>query len=150
MDRLTVLERSLLTWTGPVSLAIYIPVKEPSEGGIQDWQRLYVNKKISSLSISLPESSILLVPCLESDNYPINRLRNLALANVQTRYLFLVDADFQPSPGLEANFAAYLRHHHHSKFDKKSPKRAFVVPAFEYLEMPNVSGQTRKYATAQI
>lgn len=38
MDRLNVLERSLQTWTGPVSIAIYVPVKD-GVLGIQDWQR---------------------------------------------------------------------------------------------------------------
>ena len=142
MDRLTVLERSLQTWTGAVSIAIHIPVKSLADG-IQDWQRLYINKKISSLNISLVDSSILLVPSLEADSYPINRLRNLAIKMVRTKFMFLVDADFQPSPGLEPNFAMFLHKHHHNlqmnMEQNESQRLAFVVPAFEYLETPNVS-----------
>jgi hypothetical protein len=34
--------------------------------------------------------------------YPVNTLRNVALAQAATRLVFLVDADFLPSPGLRA------------------------------------------------
>lgn len=144
MDRLTVLERSLQTWTGSVSIAIYIPVKSLSEG-IQDWQRLYINKKISALDITHLNSTILLVPSLEADNYPINALRNLAIKMCRTRFMFLVDADFQPSAGLESAFISFLREYHSNLLKKEqdvkvdSKRLAFVVPAFEHLETPNVS-----------
>lgn len=157
MDRLPILERSLQTWSGPVSLAIYIPLKgsptttlgtetrgehvseEEGSSLILDWQRLYINKKIAALNISLAESTVVLVAGLEADHvYPINGLRNLAMAAVRTRYAFLVDADFQPSPGLEAHFAAFIRNKK-QQVDTEKKKFAYVVPAFEYLETPNVS-----------
>lgn len=151
MDRLTILERSLQTWSGPVSLAIYIPLKstptttlgekeavseEEKPSSILDWQRLYINKKIAALNISLAESTVVLVAGFEADHvYPINGLRNLAMAAVKTRFAFLVDADFQPSPNLEAHFASFIR----NKKQDQNKKFAYVVPAFEYLETPNVS-----------
>ncbi len=154
IDRLPILERSLQTWTGPVSLAIYIPLKGSSTQGdlrdqesastILDWQRLYINKKIAALggNISLGESTVALVPGTEGAVYPINALRNLAMSAVRTRFAFLVDADFQPSPGLEAHFAAYLQRKELGKKvgkEEEVEKVAYVVPAFEYLETPNVS-----------
>ena len=41
LDRLMILEHSLQTWKGPISLVIYVPVKDMKEG-ILDWQRLVV------------------------------------------------------------------------------------------------------------
>lgn len=38
MDRLAVLEKTLQTWTSPVSLAVYVPVKDMAEG-LVEWQR---------------------------------------------------------------------------------------------------------------
>ncbi|GIX71815.1 LARGE xylosyl- and glucuronyltransferase 1 [Caerostris extrusa] len=49
---------------------------------------------------------------------------------VKSEYMFLLDADFQPSPDFQQKFAAYLKH---STFNQKT---AFVVPAFEYIELP--------------
>lgn len=132
MDRLTALERSLQTWTGPISIAIHISVKSSTEG-ILDWQRRYIFKKIGALNISTTESTIIFVPTLENDNYPINLLRNLAIKMCKTRYMLLVDVDFQPSPLLEMNFASFINNQHS---DEKL-KIAFVVPAFEYVETPN-------------
>lgn len=38
MDRLSVLEKTLQTWTGPISLAVYVAVKDVREG-LVEWQR---------------------------------------------------------------------------------------------------------------
>lgn len=142
MDRLVSLERSLATWTGPVSIAIYVPIGNGtllSNGNndhskLEDWHRLYIHKKISSLNlpmVHLNTSSILIVPYPEDLEYPINQLRNLAIGKVVTRWMFLIDGDFQSSPNLVANVVPFL---------PSSPLGAlyaFVVPAFEYLETPN-------------
>lgn len=141
MDRLTVLEQSLRTWNGPISLSIYVPISNSTKQ-IQDWQRLYINKKISFLNISLEKSSIILLPSSNVNHYPINLLRNLAVKMVKTRFMFLVDADFQPSPNLETNFLNILSKYHSNYLKAHDPngcRMAFVVPAFEYLEMPNVN-----------
>ena len=55
---------------------------------------------------------------------------------VKTKFMFLIDVDFQPSPGLEVNFVEILNKNYQQN---NLTKIAFVVPAFEYLEMPNVS-----------
>lgn len=141
MDRLTVLEQSLRTWNGPISISIYVPINNSTKQ-IQDWQRLYINKKILLLNISLEKSSIILLPSSNLSQYPINLLRNLAVKMVKTRFMFLVDADFQPSPNLEINFLNSLAKYHPNYLrthDSNGCRIAFVVPAFEYLEMPNVS-----------
>ncbi|OTF70651.1 hypothetical protein BLA29_000363, partial [Euroglyphus maynei] len=140
MDRLVILEQSLRTWNGPVSISIYVLTNNSTNGRIQDWQRLYINKKIASLKIALEKSTIILVPSVNSDHYPINVLRNLAIKMVQTRFMFLVDADFQPSPNLETNFLSTMNKYHSNylrQHDTNGCRIAFVVPAFEYLEIPN-------------
>ena len=38
MDRLSILDKTLRTWSGPVSLSVYIPVQNVSEG-LKDWQK---------------------------------------------------------------------------------------------------------------
>lgn len=38
LDRLAILEKNLNTWTGPVSLVVFVPVKEVKLG-LEDWQR---------------------------------------------------------------------------------------------------------------
>jgi glycosyltransferase-like protein LARGE len=129
MDRLTILEKSLLTWPGPVSLAVYIPVKDMKEG-LAEWQRLYVEKKIRTLNLTTESHVTLVTGSDEEADYPINVLRNVAIKSSQTKYLLLIDADFQPCPDLEQTFLSTA-----NKFDNTSGM-AFVVPAFEYLETP--------------
>lgn len=105
---------------------------------------MYVNKKVSNLNLCTDLSSVLLVPYLQTANYPINLLRNLVVKKVRTRFMFLIDADFQASPNLETIFDDFLHKHYASELVKKSEQSnlcslAFVVPAFEYFESPKVS-----------
>ena len=60
----------------------------------------------------------------DGDLYPVNYLRNIALEQVQTPYLFLCDIDFLPVKGLYK----YLRDQVAST---DMTKKAVVVPAFE-------------------
>lgn len=92
------------------------------------------------MNIYLQDSTVLLVAAPESASYPINRLRNLAIKHCKTQFMFLIDADFQPSPNLENEFSNILAKYY-------SGKAAFVVPAFEYLESPNVRNQNLKVLT---
>ncbi|XP_076310185.1 xylosyl- and glucuronyltransferase LARGE1-like [Tachypleus tridentatus] len=129
MDRMGVLQRSLSSWEGPVSLVIYISWKGQKESNIE-WQRLYIQKKVNELSLH-PGSSVTVVSSLASlEDYPINTLRNIAIKQAQSKYLLLTDADFQTSPGFKERFFAVLKQY---SFNQKT---AFIVPAFEYLEQP--------------
>ena len=152
MDRLIILERSLKSWVGPVSITIFIAVKSLDEG-IQEWhrywrsnlylwlscnlimnlllKRLYITKKLRHLNLT-HESHVNLVAGLEGDDYPINALRNIAIRHVTTKFMFISDADFQPCPEFNTRFISIYSKH------KYSERTAFVVPAFEYLETPQV------------
>ncbi|CAN7983365.1 unnamed protein product [Ixodes pacificus] len=131
MDRLPVLEHTLQQWEGPVSLVIYAPVKAGQPEG--DWQKLYVQKKLQKLKLH-PDSHVSLAYGVPgSGDYPINALRNLAIRQTNCEHLFLADADFQPSPDFHKHFLLSTRS------ISNTDKVAFVVPAFEYLELPQKS-----------
>ncbi len=92
---------------------------------------MYITKKLRNLNMTA-DSHVNLVAGLGDKEYPINSMRNIAIKHVKTKFMFIADADFQPSPDFELRFMSIL-----SKY-KYPNKTAFVVPAFEYLEMPQV------------
>lgn len=132
MDRLSILERSLRFWEGPVSLVIYVPTKGV-EGEDSEWQKIYVQKKLKSLNLSSQCHVTLVFGHSTEADYPINVLRNIAIRQANTKYILLVDADFQPSPNFQQRFATVLKH------QAQSARTAFVIPAFEYIELPQKS-----------
>lgn len=132
MDRMQILERTLINWAGPISLAVHVPVKD-LKSGLEQWQLIYLEKKLRLLNLNSANSKVVLVISNERENvYPINVLRNAAFRNVQTDYAFLVDADFIPCPDIENKLEHYLRKNQFREYD--SGKLAFVVAAFEYIE----------------
>ncbi|XP_015795390.1 LARGE xylosyl- and glucuronyltransferase 2-A isoform X1 [Tetranychus urticae] len=131
MDRISILEKTLSSWDGPVSISIFVPINNTNEG-LKDWQSLYLEKKLRKLQLC-HKSSISIMLCPTDDQmYPINKMRNIAIANAKTRFIMLLDADFQPSPDLEKEFVQNIQ-----GIDVSS--KAFVVPAFEYVEAPKVN-----------
>ena len=58
------------------------------------------------------------------DSYPVNTLRNIAMAGVKTTHLMLLDVDFVPSTDLHQ----HLMKHREALVD---PKQTIVIPAFE-------------------
>ncbi|GFU20863.1 LARGE xylosyl- and glucuronyltransferase 1 [Nephila pilipes] len=133
MERLATLERSLQLWEGPVSLVIYVATKQHSEKSSFEWQRLYIQKKLKNIKLASSSHVTLVFGDLKNGDYPINALRNIAIRQVKSKYMFLLDADFQPSPYFQQKFSAAVKH---SNFNQKA---AFVVPAFEYIELPQRS-----------
>ncbi|XP_053200951.1 uncharacterized protein LOC128386023 [Panonychus citri] len=131
MDRISILEKTLSSWNGPVSITIYVPVDDPSEG-LKDWQRLYLDKKLRKLQLT-QGSFISLFLCPENNQiYPINKMRNTAIKNAPSQFILIVDADFQPSTDLEKEFISTIK-------GMETYDKAFVVPAFEYVEAPKVN-----------
>ncbi|RWS31574.1 uncharacterized protein B4U80_07653 [Leptotrombidium deliense] len=137
MDRMSILEKTLQTWSGPVSLAVYVPVKAVN-AGLLEWQKLYLNKKLKTLNLA-PGSNVVVVIGVEGDSdYPINKMRNAAIKQVKTKYSLILDADFQPSPDLKKYFSFLISKMNDTK------KVAFVVPAFEYMEQPKKEDEIPK------
>ncbi|XP_031172131.1 LARGE xylosyl- and glucuronyltransferase 2 isoform X2 [Sander lucioperca] len=119
MDRLQMLEAICKHWEGPISLALYM-----SDAEAQQFLRyaqaseVLKNRKNVGYHIVYKEGQF----------YPVNLVRNVALKNANTPYVFLTDVDFLPMYGLYD----YLRRSM-VQLDMAHTKKALVVPAFETL-----------------
>lgn len=126
-DRIQMLKYIFEIWNGPISVAIHL---SPSD--IADLENFWFNsiefRKKQNVSIHLVYKN--------SIHYPINMLRNIAIQQANTEYIFCMDADFVPSNILYEKLLEFF-----SK-QASSDKIAFVVPAFEldnfnFGQMPN-------------
>ncbi|XP_023942707.1 xylosyl- and glucuronyltransferase LARGE1 [Bicyclus anynana] len=119
MDRLQFLERLVKHWEGPLSAAIYLSDCEVTklESFIRDW---------SSTLSSRTNIGYHLVFKHDTLHYPVNYLRNVALENVNTPYVFLMDADFVPMAGLYDHLRTATK-----LINPYPQKKCLVVPAFE-------------------
>lgn len=139
MDRLGILERSLSSWDGPVSIAIFIPYKLQNSQDDIDWPKMYSHKKLQQFNNNINFVVTLVKGQSDSDEYPINYLRNIAIRQASTEFIFLVDADFTPAADFQPKFDVVTRAYRHV-----ADKTAWVVPAFEFLEPPNLDEEFPK------
>ena len=116
MDRLQMIEEIAKHWAGPISLALYMSDSEANSflGYILDSELLKTRKNIGYHIVYK-----------EGEFYPINNLRNIALANVNTPFVFLTDIDFLPAYLLYENLKYSL------SLQPQMERKALVVPAFE-------------------
>ncbi|XP_069714242.1 xylosyl- and glucuronyltransferase LARGE2 [Phaenicophaeus curvirostris] len=119
MDRLQMLEAICKHWVGPISLALYM-----SDAEAQQFLRYAQASEVLSTRHNIAYHIVY----KEGQFYPINLLRNVALANTQTPYVFLTDIDFLPMYGLYD----YLRNSI-QQLELPQRKAALIVPAFETL-----------------
>nr|XP_033784341.1 LARGE xylosyl- and glucuronyltransferase 2 isoform X2 [Geotrypetes seraphini] len=119
MDRLQMLEMICKHWEGPMSLALYMSDAEA--------QQFLYYAQASELLKNRTNIGYHIV-YREGQFYPVNLLRNVALKNALTPYVFLMDIDFLPMYGLYH----YLRKSILQQ-DMASTKKALIVPAFETL-----------------
>ena len=117
VDRLAMLEPLLSHWSGPVSLALYLSDEE-SQTFLEHHAQSEVVRSRCDVGYHLVYK--------EGSHYPVNFLRNLAMDQAKTKYVFLSDVDFLPSLGsyeaLQSSVRSLLSDH---------PNRSLVVPAFE-------------------
>ena len=117
LDRLAMLELILSHWTGPVSLALYLSDSE-SQTFLEHHSSSEILRRRCNVGYHLVYK--------EGKHYPVNLLRNLAMEQATTEYLFLADVDFLPSLGsyeaLQSSVSSLLSDH---------PNRLLVIPAFE-------------------
>lgn len=116
MDRLQMIESLCQHWKGPISLAIYL-----SDSQVQQFFS-YVTE---SPSLSVRKNIGYHIVYREGDFYPINHLRNIALKQVQTSFVFLTDVDFLPMPTLYKYLKETIA------TNGLNSNQALVVPAFE-------------------
>ncbi|XP_013191389.2 xylosyl- and glucuronyltransferase LARGE1 isoform X2 [Amyelois transitella] len=119
MDRLQFLERLVKYWEGPLSAAIYL-----SDCEVAKFES-YIRNLSDTLS-SRRNIGYHLVFQQDNVHYPVNYLRNVALSNVDTPYVFLMDADFVPMVGLYEHLREAIR-----LTNPYPQKKCLVVPAFE-------------------
>lgn len=124
-DRLQVLNQLAGNWLGPMSVSIYLTELETS---------LLISTIESSSNLSRRKNiGYHLVFRDHGFNYPINRMRNIALNNVLTEYVLQSDVDFLPSTNLYEYLKSTISKMSLDQGNSKNPltKRALVIPAFE-------------------
>ncbi|KAI9475902.1 MAG: glycosyl-transferase for dystroglycan-domain-containing protein [Benjaminiella poitrasii] len=146
VNRLEIFSKAIGNWQGPISIAIYLT--QPTD--IDELVRFF---KIEQNLKTYSRAIITLVKPNYLDNtrlqYPINHLRNIAITESSTDYIFVMDADFVPS----SNLYSFV----HSRLipfvlyqSGKLPPTAWVVPCFaiheEYddLPIPESYGELRR------
>ncbi|KAG8519564.1 LARGE xylosyl- and glucuronyltransferase 2 [Galemys pyrenaicus] len=120
MDRLQMLEALCRHWPGPMSLALYLTDAEAQQ---------FLRFVEASAVLSARQDVAYHVVYREGPLYPVNQLRNVALAQALTPYVFLSDIDFLPAYSLYD----YLRASIEQLELGSRRKAALVVPAFETL-----------------
>ncbi|KAG7251743.1 hypothetical protein CRUP_031240, partial [Coryphaenoides rupestris] len=118
-ERITMLEAICKHWEGPISLALYM-----SDAEAQQFLRYAQASEVLKSRMNVGYH----VVYKEGQFYPVNLVRNVALRNAHTPYVFLADVDFLPMYGLYD----YLRRAV-GQLDMAHTKKALVVPAFETL-----------------
>lgn len=119
MDRLQMLEAICKHWEGPISLALYMSDAEAQQ---------FLRYALSSDILMGRKNIGYHVVYKDGQFYPVNYLRNTAMSQVKTPYMFLSDIDFLPMYGLYD----YLRKAI-GMLDMPASNKALVVPAFETL-----------------
>ena len=132
LDRLlTLLEPMCRHWEGPMSIAVCLYDSEVSS---------FLDLISSSPIIRLRRNIGYHIVYKEGIFYPSNPLRNVALQNARTPYVFFNDIDFLPSFGLYPYLKQTV-----SKFDLS--KTVLVVPAFETCTDPKTFTFPRSKST---
>lgn len=119
INRLSIFTRLLNQWSGPISITMY-------GNDSQVWE---VIKYTNQMELYRRRNVAIHFVLQEGMFYPVNYLRNIALSNVRTKYVFLDDVDFLPSFGLHSKLRTYCKH-----LLNTDKKRALVIPAFETSE----------------
>jgi hypothetical protein len=122
VSKLTRLRQLLERWNGPISCAVHLPdpsaIQELFEF-VQAQDKLFHDLVTFHVMLEKPSPAF---------GYPINRLRNLALLNVETEYFFSNDVDFMPQVDAHDHLLRFLS----IKADARDKyKKLYVLPAFE-------------------
>ncbi|KAH7968110.1 hypothetical protein HPB52_005827 [Rhipicephalus sanguineus] len=91
MDRLQMVEAVCKHWEGPISLALYM-----SDSEVQQ----FLSYTLSSEILQSRKNVGYHIVYKDGTFYPVNMLRNVALQQVNTPFVFLTDIDFLPMHGL--------------------------------------------------
>ena len=120
IDRLQMLEFLCRNWDGPISASVFL----------SDAETLKFELFVSSSSVLSKRENIayhLVYQNSVEDVYPTNLLRNIALQQSDTDFVFLYDVDFIPMPNMYSYILSHLSDDLHTNLT------AFILPAFESL-----------------
>ncbi|ORX59703.1 hypothetical protein DM01DRAFT_1333160 [Hesseltinella vesiculosa] len=127
VNRLSVFANVVETWSGPISVTIYLT--EPTDiDSLLDYlddprhMDLYSRVTVTLVKPNYQETK-------DRRQYPINHLRNLAVLASTTPFVFVMDADFTPSPTLWDSIQALPL-----TSSASLPRIAHVVPCFAVKE----------------
>ena len=139
MDRLPLLGPLCEQWNGPMSVALYASDAESQQFLLRFHRAQSTLRSCRSIALHIVYK--------EGQFYPVNYLRNVALTNVQTPYVFLTDIDFLPMPDLYSYIREAIQ-----VLGMAHGRRALVIPAFETLlykfNFPNNKAELLKMLTA--
>jgi len=133
-ERLYMINRLCDHWSGPISVSLYTYEEEMSN------IYLFVRQNISNcqniaIHIAYHDQSLHL--------YPYNHLRNIALKQVTTPFVYLLDVDFIPVKSSYQTIKYFLEHK--LKLNDDFLNQILVIPAFEtfmtQFEMPDNKNQ---------
>ena len=129
LNRLPMIHLTCQRWTtSPIVMVLYMTKEEQEDESIPSWSDL-----VWKYTSTCPQ--LTLIPYISShdsennDNdpttefYPINKLRNIGLDQVQTSHVLVLDIDFIPSEGLDGAIQNVIHNLHEND--------AMVVPAFQ-------------------
>eukprot|EP00246_Nothoceros_aenigmaticus_P000615 TRINITY_DN10869_c0_g1_i2.p1 TRINITY_DN10869_c0_g1~~TRINITY_DN10869_c0_g1_i2.p1 ORF type:complete len:202 (+),score=18.59 TRINITY_DN10869_c0_g1_i2:31-606(+) len=121
------------SWEGPLCAAVYVRSKKELEqvypqlctlhAQIEDKGRCKLH-----ICVAMEENENSALPSML---YPVNSMRNMALQMATSELVFLLDADFVPSPGLHESLTKDEDRYQRLLTDAKLKKRMFAVAAFE-------------------
>lgn len=137
LDRLDRLACTCSIWNDVISAAVYIPAPMKQEVGSAT-RELEASSKIQFLHIETESHGLCLLDVvlwMEQDNtapehwYPVNSLRNRALAQAESQAVLLLDIDFLPSTTITSFFrtaSGFV-----TLMSLLNQKSVLVVPAFQ-------------------
>ncbi|XP_065884775.1 xylosyl- and glucuronyltransferase LARGE2s-like isoform X3 [Dysidea avara] len=128
VDRIDMLSLNGAVWDGPMSIVLYFPVKSSTDND-HVWKRKYIKKKLNQFTLNPHTYLTVVYARSNTDSYPINALRNLAMKHVYTDYMLLMDGDFMVSPHFEKSFQLAQSQISSLSLDHV----AYVVPVFELV-----------------
>ncbi|XP_077868932.1 xylosyl- and glucuronyltransferase LARGE1 [Saccoglossus kowalevskii] len=119
MDRLQMIESICNHWLGPISFALYM-----SDAEVQQFLRYALSSDILMKRKNVGYHIVY----KDGQFYPVNFLRNVAMKQVNTPYVYLSDIDFLPMYGLYEYLKKAI-----GMMDMSKANKALIVPAFETL-----------------
>ncbi|GAA55819.1 glycosyltransferase-like protein LARGE [Clonorchis sinensis] len=122
-DRIHRVEEIAKRWEGPMSLALYVTDRDAAV--LVDFvsrSQLLVNRTNIGYHLVYVDGVL----------YPINKLRNVAMQFAQTKFLFILDVDFIPSPNMYRELKTIIeRQLRGPNKETRTERWCLVVPAFE-------------------